>query len=191
MSVSFTPNIEPAGYKVSCAFDHTVHPTREQARDAVVAHGPRCAALEAWAAGIQSVDADAYWEAAENFRGEHPDRLHPDWCQSYWGVAAVYAEPLVEVNLANSNARGILELLGYDDNDLCGHADADEFLGRVLVAMAIAPRDLCTPTSEELGGSGARIIMCGRPEGYHQRVLGDLRELAEYAVARGVSISWY
>ncbi|WP_331745478.1 hypothetical protein [Streptomyces virginiae] len=38
------------------------------------------------------------------------------------------------VNMANANAARVLDVLGYDE--LYGDADAEDFLGRVLVALA-------------------------------------------------------
>ncbi|MEW1639334.1 hypothetical protein AB0469_35430 [Streptomyces sp. NPDC093801] len=74
------------------------------------------------------------------------------------------------VNMANSNAARVLEVLGFDE--LAGDADAEDFLGRVLVALALAPVDAGRPSTAE-----GNFIDCGRTAGYTQRRLDELREL--------------
>ncbi|MEU2454855.1 hypothetical protein ABZ605_32800 [Streptomyces sp. NPDC012765] len=87
------------------------------------------------------------------------------------------------VNLANSNAARVLGVLGYDE--LAGDAEADDFLGRVLVALALTPEDAGRPATAE-----GRFVDCGRRVGYVQERLEELYELAEEARARGLTIYW-
>jgi hypothetical protein len=190
MSVTFHINRQPVGFTVSCAFDTTVHPSWEDASAAVAAHGRDCAELAKWNKSLAEAGPEAYWRAVEEFQASHPKNRPPDWCLGYWGAEPVYDGDAPEVNLANANARSILELLGYDRDDLCGQADGETFLGRVLLALALAPADAGVPAYESLGSNGARLIDCGRSEGYHQRVLGQLAELAEHAVATEHRIHW-
>lgn len=71
------------------------------------------------------------------------------------------------------------------DVDLCGHATGQDFLGRVLIALALAPFDEGTPTLD-----AGRVVAFGRPEGYAQERLAQLRDLAEAAVRHGRTIAW-
>ncbi|MFD3539671.1 hypothetical protein ACFWUQ_09235 [Streptomyces sp. NPDC058662] len=87
------------------------------------------------------------------------------------------------VNMANANAVRVLDVLGYDE--LYGDADAEDFLGRVLVALAVAPADAGRPATVD-----GNFIDCGRPPGYTQTRLEELRELAEDACARRLRVAW-
>lgn len=91
-----------------------------------------------------------------------------------------------EVNVSNLNARAILEVLGFvNDDDLVGTVSADDFLGRVLVAMMLNPADAGVPVTTD--GS---VINCGRTEGYMDGILMQLQTLAQYAANENHSISW-
>ncbi|THA53269.1 hypothetical protein E6R62_19470 [Streptomyces sp. A1136] len=89
----------------------------------------------------------------------------------------------VEVNMANSNAARVLGVLGYEE--LAGDAEADDFLGRVLVALALVPVDAGRPATAE-----GRFVDCGRRAGYIQERLEELRALAEEARAQGLPVYW-
>lgn len=97
-----------------------------------------------------------------------------------------------EVNLSNVNARLLLEHLGLDDidGDLFGNCPAHDFLGRVLMAVAISPKDEGVPLHEELTRRGARSINAGRAPGYLQDRLGELRSLAECAIQKKLQVVW-
>ncbi|MFE6714043.1 hypothetical protein [Streptomyces sp. NPDC057695] len=88
-----------------------------------------------------------------------------------------------EVNMANANAARVLDVLGYDE--LAGDAEADDFLGRVLVALALVPADTGRPPTAE-----GRFVDCGRRAGYVLERLEDLRVLAEEARASGLPVYW-
>ena len=98
-----------------------------------------------------------------------------------------------EVNLANGNACMILEVLGIDvADDLCGEVSADDFLGRILIALALSPVDEGMPAYKISGDDdeGATIWQAPRPVGYTQDVLNRLREVAEFAKSKGWGICW-
>ncbi|MFD9047753.1 hypothetical protein, partial [Streptomyces zaomyceticus] len=78
------------------------------------------------------------------------------------------------VNMANANAARVLDVLGFDE--LCGEVGARDFLGRVLMALALEPEDAGRPSSVE-----GRVVDCGRPVGYVQARLEELRVLGEEA----------
>ncbi|MFB6885812.1 hypothetical protein ACFCY8_33830 [Streptomyces noursei] len=92
-----------------------------------------------------------------------------------------------EVNLANTNARRVLDVLGLADEfgDLTGSAAAEDFLGHCLVALALEPADAGVPAVQD-----GRFIDCGRPAGYLQDRLTELHDLALWCAARGRSVSW-
>jgi hypothetical protein len=108
-----------------------------------------------------------------------------------------------EVNLANTNAIRVIGVLGFplDDEEGCvGDATADDFLGRVLVALAVAPRDEAmpayrltqaeqSPVVRELCG-GAAVWQGPRREGYLQEKLIALETLARFCVEQNYAVLW-
>jgi hypothetical protein len=106
-------------------------------------------------------------------------------------IMAIPAADDLSVNMSNTNAARVCETLGIDLDDLgwCGSLPAADFLGRVLVALAVCPVDAGIP-AHELSGTSPRWIECGRPEGYLQDRLGQLRELADWAVAHDAEIDF-
>ena len=94
------------------------------------------------------------------------------------------------VNVSNMNASDILEVLGYEDEDLSGSDSGESFLGRILMAVAVAPisaeRITETHESEHFGV----VTMCGRVEGYVQNVLNELRSVADAAVKNNMVVVW-
>lgn len=108
-------------------------------------------------------------------------------------IEARFEEEAPEVNLANTNARMVLDALGLapePDGEIVGTCTAQDFLGRVLVATAVAPEDPGMPATEQSGLGGARLVDCGRAPGYVQDRLDALREVAEWAASRDRSITW-
>lgn len=115
----------------------------------------------------------------------------------------VSAEEL-EINVSNYNARHLLGTLGFDTEELCGEATGEVFLGAVLIAQGLAPADEGVPSHEltadekaadpvlaMLGTStGMTVIHAGRHEGYTEERLDGLRELAQFAFARDLTVVW-
>jgi hypothetical protein len=106
-----------------------------------------------------------------------------------------------EVNVTNVNARLLLEdALGLEVGDLTGSCEAGEFLGRVLLALAIAPADAGVPMHQLVAGEstmfgevregGATFIDCGRREGYLQDRLIALKEVAQAAIEADRPVTW-
>ncbi|MFM7088273.1 MAG: hypothetical protein ACKOW9_01940 [Candidatus Paceibacterota bacterium] len=113
-------------------------------------------------------------------------RLHEcQECQAYGGplVIPVYEAPYL--NMANTNAYEIIQLLGYQPVEFVGSTSADDLLGRVLTALAIEPEDEGRPTLRE-----GNFIFCGTEPGYKQRQLTKLRDIAEWAKLRNTPINW-
>jgi hypothetical protein len=108
----------------------------------------------------------------------------------------------IEVNMSNSNAHAVALTLGIDlDPDWCGSMPAEDFLGRVLVALAISPIDEGMPSYQMAPGDDAGVfgivreggptfIQGARHPGYLQGRLYQLHELATWAVANGAEILW-
>lgn len=88
------------------------------------------------------------------------------------------------IDMNNSNASAVLDALGYSEP--YGEEDAEFFLGRVLLALAVAPADAGLPAT----GTDTRFIDCGRPAGYVQMRLEELHALAQYAATAGLLITW-
>lgn len=133
-------------------------------------------------------DAVEARHAAESVGRVLPGCTDPEGITSMGGyfVEALTADlgQAPHVNLTNINAVGVLELLGYAHDgevELCGSCGADEFEGRVLTALALAPVDAGVPAHETVGGGGATVVECGRRPGYNQDILERLRELADWS----------
>jgi hypothetical protein len=119
-----------------------------------------------------------------------------------------------EINLSNSNAQTLLDLLGLridqdGDGDWAGSLSADDLLGRVLIAQAIMPADEGMPAykmtgadysgqsgmlggllaglaqAEAEGRPSPSIWSAGRSAGYFDERLAQVRELAESIKALG------
>jgi len=96
----------------------------------------------------------------------------------------------LDVNMCNRNAAQVCDALGFSlDPDWCGEMEAKDFQGRVLLALAISPADEGMPSYEH-AGPGARMIEGARRPGYLQERLGQLHELAEWAIANDAVVSW-
>lgn len=90
-----------------------------------------------------------------------------------------------DVNVSNANAREILSALGYDARDIAGDDAADTFLGRVVLALGLAPTDPGRPAVQD-----GNVIDCGRAPGYLQTRLRELHTLAQSAVRSRQHIYW-
>jgi len=95
----------------------------------------------------------------------------------------------LDVNVSNVNARAILGAIGFDpdgDSDLSGMADGAEFLGAVLIALAMVDLiDSGVPATRE-----GNWIDCGREAGYMADRLDALHALGQEAVRLGRSVVW-
>lgn len=106
-------------------------------------------------------------------------------------LMSVPAAEHLEVNMSNSNAAVVCDALGInlEEEGWCGSVPAENFLGRVLVALAIQPSDEGIP-SHELPTGGVRWIECGRRPGYTQDRLAQLHALATWAVENNAEIDF-
>lgn len=101
-----------------------------------------------------------------------------------------------EVNMSNMNSVALLEVLGLktDEDDFadvcCGSKAAEDFKGRVLMALAVAPVSAERVTEATLFESGAMMVTCGVEEGYVQEKLEALLSVADFALSQGVEVCW-
>jgi hypothetical protein len=147
-----------------------------------------------------------YYERLEAFGASHDYEVSADSCRQP-GTVPIYAEVAPEMNVSNTNAFGILEALGFvdvDDAAQCaieggsdespswcsGVVSADDLLGRVLMAQALAPIDPGRSPERTIGSQGATVIDAGRRVGYLQEKLETLGEIATWAKSRNLSIAW-
>lgn len=111
-----------------------------------------------------------------------------------------------ETNVAFGNAIDLLDALGVDfrfeptpeeaENDifgvagveLCGTLDAEDFMGRVLTALALAPESAEIPSHAAVGAPN--IIRGHREEGYVQNRLRELHEIAQFAIDHDRQVTW-
>lgn len=128
-------------------------------------------------------------DAVANLLPTHTPGCADEWCNGErGGVAPVLAIEAPEINVANGNARIILDALGFPDGDLCGAATGQDFLGRVLMARAIAPADEGMLAHAVVPGS--RMTDCGRRPGYLQDKLDRLQQVAEWAINCDRDVVW-
>ncbi|MBC3189467.1 hypothetical protein H7X46_00080 [Pseudonocardia sp. C8] len=118
------------------------------------------------------------------------------------------SEPRLDVGIRNAmlllRALGLVAELGADDvhtsppgagpapdedTPLVGELPAEQLLGRVELALALAPADPGVPT-HALNAAGT-VVDCGRPAGYLQDRLGDLREVALFARDQDRDVIWH
>jgi hypothetical protein len=119
-------------------------------------------------------------------------------CSAYgmYSQAVLDVDDTLDLNVSNLNARTLLIALGLDgeDGDLCGTVDGEDFLGRVLLALATDRDDSGVPYAviggAALGQSGATMIDCGRSVGYFADRFGALHALALEAVRLGRGIQF-
>ena len=170
---------------------------------------------ESWRSPVFASATDA---AIARLDGKFTLGCADDLCHKY-GVFIVPALAEPEVNLSNGNASEMLDNLGIqvgeDFAERCiGSMPAEDFKGRVLMALALCPADEGMPAyklgSEEApahfgfiadalegkaqaeaeGREGVTVWQCARREGYTQEMLGYLLEVAEYAQAQGREVVW-
>ena len=116
-----------------------------------------------------------------------------DWNEEFQAIVCSTTSPEDGwVNMSNSNAHNVCQALGIDlEPEWCGSMSADDFLGRVLLALAISPEDEGMPSYELPREPGrVRWIEAARRPGYLQERLGQLRELADWAVANEAIVMW-
>lgn len=115
-----------------------------------------------------------------------------------WGAnGIVFIDPVLaeegpSINMANTNARFMLDRLGLvtESGELCGETTAADLRGRILLADALAGGDAGLPDIETIGPGGAVVVECGRAPGYLDARLGELAELVDWCAERDRLICW-
>jgi hypothetical protein len=95
--------------------------------------------------------------------------------------------PVPDVDVNEANARRLLTVLGLHstEEEAWGQLPADLFLGRVLVALAVAPQDPGAPWTHSGRHHGG-----GRAARHLQRRLLELHDLAQWCARNGRAIAW-
>ncbi len=169
MSVTFTAEIDPTAvrsFRLSC----------EDGTDI----------------GLYSGYSNAYSEAAA-----HGLVCLHSLCQQY-GADIDEITDVPSMNVTNANAYPILAALGYtvdlEEPELIGDADASDMLARIDIALALAPVDPGTDTLEYQDGDTDRpaaiVTEYGRPAGYTQTKLRELRTIAVYCISGSRKVVW-
>lgn len=107
--------------------------------------------------------------------------------------SAEHAPEDLQINMSNTNAFRVCEALGIDlsADNWVGDMPAEAFLGRVLLALAVAPIDEGMPSYEHpVTGTGPRVIEGGRRPGYLQERLQQLHALGQHAVTVRSEVWW-
>lgn len=126
---------------------------------------------------------DTYRTAGEALRvaDQESSKCINDYCLNELCITAVNED----VNLSNTNARFVLDKLGFDVAELVGGCSAEEFKGRVLLALALYGHDEGVPPT-----TTGNVTDCGRAEGYLQQRLTELLALSENALSDKKWVCW-
>lgn len=102
-----------------------------------------------------------------------------------------------DFSLSEDEARDMLIVLGFADlstgemvGDLYGEAQAQDFLGRVLIGQALNPALVEISAPKESGESAFAHVALVHPKGWVQEQLKRLRNLAQYAVDHDMVVTW-
>ena len=113
----------------------------------------------------------------------------PHCPEPYCYVDITPTNPEPEITLSNINADELFYVLGITGETFsdrcCGTMNPNDFLGRILIAQAVAPISAKKPTYTD-----SNIIHGGRPEGYVQEKLQHLHHIATYAIKHNRQICW-
>lgn len=93
-----------------------------------------------------------------------------------------------QVNMHDGNAATMFELLGYTYDGDFGEAPAGDFLGRVLLALALL--DVTDDDQGTPGQQHGRWYTGGRGPGHLAMRLGELHEVADWASRAGAAVVW-
>lgn len=93
-----------------------------------------------------------------------------------------------KVNMANGNAAQVFDLLGLTFDGDWGTTTGPDFLGRVLLALALI--DTTTDGAGRPEVVDGRWTSGARRPGYLADRLAELHDLAVWAVERGADVDW-
>jgi hypothetical protein len=177
MSVTFTAELGPIiGFSIACCREAALVAPRYGTYDDAVADL------------VKLKERD---NASGARREPLPGCAWPELCpDGFLSIRALEAQESPSVNVSGVNAALLLQALGYrepfDSGPLVGSAAAEEFGGRVLTALALAPADDGAPWHE----TSPRFTDCGRWPSYLQDRLEHLHELADWCAQHHRAIQW-
>lgn len=112
-------------------------------------------------------------------------------CDCYGMYPNAVMDVDVFVNMSNTNAAMMLGIIGIDTSeDLCGSMSGEQFLGRVLTALAQDRDDSAVADVVDAAPGQATFIACGLPAGYVTERLLALEEIARTAYSLGRDVTW-
>jgi len=97
------------------------------------------------------------------------------------------------MNVSNTNAAHLLELLGLVENGsvfMYGSIPAVDMRGRILLARALAAGDVGRPATVTRSENGPTVHDGGRQVGYADKRLDQLEAIVDFAETHGVDVSW-
>lgn len=141
--------------------------------------------------------------------------VDPEFCLLYrLSIQMIEADSAPQVNVSNFNASDIFRALGILTDDPAAEARSFEFeetalapsdenspfaggslapqdfLGRVLLALAITPADEGRQAIVTTAAGGSTSVLCSRRVGYLQGRLSELHAVAVFAADRGRDVTW-
>lgn len=155
------------------------------------------------------------WDAAAEFtRAVREERATVAGCKGepYYCAEAAFTKAcetvgdVPEIGIAYINAIDLLDALGVDFRyeptpeeaasdlfgmagfEFCGTLAAQDFMGRVLTALAVAPESAEIPSYAVVGAPNS--IRGYREEGYVQKYLRGLHEIAQFAIDHDRQVTW-
>lgn len=110
----------------------------------------------------------------------------------------LYPDNPWELNVTNSNAFELLNILGVPQTEYCGTLCGNDLTTIVrigsecLATLVAAPElmDMGTPSHESKGSKGCTIIQCGHHPGWYTDRITKIVELATIALAHDACISF-
>lgn len=114
-------------------------------------------------------------------------------CDCYGCYANAIMDVDDELNLSNTNAVMVLDILGIEtdfEHGIVGSMKAEDFLGHVMVAMAQERDNAAVPATVDAQQGRATFVDCGLPEGYVAERLVILADMATEAMRIGRDITW-
>jgi hypothetical protein len=137
-----------------------------------------------WTSDTNSGDRygpDFYKNSAKYMYGDEEAPENPDY------------KPELDLSLANSNMRQVMDELGYT-TDLEGAPPfpIDEFIAKTTqwLQKAIDKPSPEEPTYVDKSGGGATMISGGKPEGYYNRVIQRMSQIARTGKQDGATHVW-
>lgn len=112
-----------------------------------------------------------------------------------WSISPQYSLPdEFNVNMSNDNAKDVLDSLGLITTAnamdwYSGEVEADDLVGRCLVAIAVTP-EIELPAAVEVGSAGARLMHPRREASYIPSKCIAIMRLAEEAKKLGRTVVW-